>query len=332
MPDRVGAGQQQRVIVRRIGRLPVDRLDPEQRAGNRPPGPVPAPAPRWPTGPAPGRSRSSFLMRPRTGAGSPAAPRPASTAPAPPALPGRRPRRSASSSADRSLPSSLKISQAKSISLAIDAALGGDRRMAGAAQRAAEGPLGQHRLMRVDMVDCLSASLPSWRHRRGIRSRSRPAPAPAACLDRSIATPTSCRPSRSSPAAASRVASTSPAASFARRVSTLPRIDTMLEVGPKPPELRGPARRAGADHARLAAARRSNPRRSAGRARRRAGSIAAISSVSGRSLSTSFIEWTEQSVSPGQQREVELLGPQRLAADLGQRPVLDPVAAGLDRR
>ena len=61
------------------------------------------------------------------------------------------------------------------------------------------------------------------------------------------------------------------------------------------------------------------------------GSIAAIVSVAGRSLSTSFIECTEQWVSPSQQGEIQLLGPQRLAANFGQRPVLDAVAAGLHR-
>ena len=32
----------------------------------------------------------------------------------------------------------------------------------------------------------------------------------------------------------------------------------------------------------------------------------------------------------GDQRPVQLLGPERLAADVGERTVLDPVAAGLD--
>ena len=58
------------------------------------------------------------------------------------------------------------------------------------------------------------------------------------------------------------------------------------------------------------------------------GSIAAIAIASGRIVSTSFIECTAKSISPVEQRAVELLGPQRLAADLGERAVLDAVAGG----
>ena len=106
----------------------------------------------------------------------------------------------------------------------------------------------------------------------------------------------SARPSRCNPAAASRVASTSPERTLASRVSTLPRIGTILRSGRSRSNC---ARRRGDDVPTIApgfsAAIDSAPiSRSLASPR---GSTAAIWMPLGRTLSTSFIEWTQKSSS-----------------------------------
>ena len=104
-------------------------------------------------------------------------------------------------------------------------------------------------------------------------------------------------PSRSSPAAASRVASYSPRSTFASRVWTLPRIGAMARSGRRASNCaarRGdevPTRAPSGKAARLSAPISRSPVSARG-------SIAAMTSVSGRIVSTSFIEWTERSVRP----------------------------------
>ena len=131
--------------------------------------------------------------------------------------------------------------------------------------------------------------------RFGPRSRSPPGRAPAG--NRWRRTPHSARLSRSSPAAARSVASTSPIWIFRSRVSTLPRKGTMTrsgrrasnwaarlgeEVPTRAPS--GSASRLGAPTSRSHTSARS--------------SIAAMASSGGRIVSTSFIEWTARSIRP----------------------------------
>ena len=71
-----------------------------------------------------------------------------------------------------------------------------------------------------------------------------------------------------------------------------------VEVGADAANLRGAARRAGADHRAHWQRVERRLRRSAGRGRRRGAASPRLPATAGRSLSTSFIEWTEQSVSP----------------------------------
>ena len=72
-----------------------------------------------------------------------------------------------------------------------------------------------------------------------------------------------------------RVASTSPGLELRQPRLHIAAQGHDLEVGPKREQLRLPPRRGGPDHRAFRQARRSTPRRSAGPARRRAGSIAA---------------------------------------------------------
>ena len=180
------------------------------------------------------------------------------------------------------------------------------------------------------VVDGASARFASGCRWCGTPCRSPPGPAPGSMISVGIAVPASIS-SRFRPAAASRVASTSPLFDLLQ-----PRFDIAaerhdLEVGPQPQQLRRAPRRRGADHARLASACRSTRRRSAGRARRRAGAPRRCGSRSGRIAFDILHRMDAEIDFAVEQRAVELLGPQRLAADLGQRPVLDLVAGGLDR-
>ena len=161
------------------------------------------------------------------------------------------------------------------------------------------------------------------------RSRPRPAPGAGSITSSGIATPTSGRPSRSSPAAASSVASASPAASLASRVSTLPRNPTIFRSGRSRSSCARAPRRTGADRR---AVRQVGDRRRADdpvahvgarqhrgdRDRRRADRLDILHRMH-RAIDVA-----------AEQRAVEFLGPQRLAADLGERAVLHLVAGGPD--
>ncbi len=112
-----------------------------------------------------------------------------------------------------------------------------------------------------------------------------------------MATPTSGRPSRSSPAAASMEASTAPAATLARRVSTFPRNSTVARSG----RIRRNCATRRGELVPITAPRRSAAMLSAPISRSRTsarGSIAAMAMSAGRIVSTSFIECTAQSISP----------------------------------
>ena len=112
----------------------------------------------------------------------------------------------------------------------------------------------------------------------------------------SIAHP-SAIPNRSSPAAARKVASTSPANTRLSRVATLPRIGTAWTSGRRRSNCavrrgeevptRAPCDRAASETAPI------NRSRTSARSRQ-----AAMTSATGRSLSTSFNEWTEAWVVP----------------------------------
>ena len=60
------------------------------------------------------------------------------------------------------------------------------------------------------------------------------------------------------------------------------------------------------------------------------GKVAPIIRPSGSAVCMSFIECTARSIVAGKQRLLEFLGKEPLAADLGERPVEDAVARGLD--
>ena len=134
-------------------------------------------------------------------------------------------------------------------------------------------------------------------------------------------------PSRSSPAAARIVASTSPRSTLASRVCDVAADRHDLEVGPAGEQLRG---RAAARRCRPGRPRGSASRLSAPISRSRVsarGSIAAMASAVGPDRLDVLHRMDRHVGAPVEQAGVELLGPQRLAADLGERPVLDHVAA-----
>ena len=159
-------------------------------------------------------------------------------------------------------------------------------------------------------------------------------------------------PSRRRPAAARTSASCSPASSLRSRVSRLPRIGVNRAPGKQPRQLRDAADAAGADRRRAAEQRHEIFERvdgpakaghdvgvcpaSAGRATppHRAGPRAAapppMASPSGRTAGMSLLLCTARSISPREQRVLDLLDEQPLAADLRERRILQPIAGGLD--
>ena len=155
----------------------------------------------------------------------------------------------------------------------LDPGMRADRDLAAAAQRSEDAALRQDGRVRR-------------RHDRAPGRRSQPAPlsrvsiASAPCPTAEHITSTgrisairSAHPSRFRPAAASRIASYWPSSSLRRRVSRLPRTDSIDKVRPQRPQLRGAPQRAGA-HLRARAAdrrgvcrrwRRADPRAAARR-------------------------------------------------------------------
>ncbi len=102
-----------------------------------------------------------------------------------------------------------------------------------------------------------------------------------------------------------------------------------------PPDAAGPdrpaARRRGCDDRRQASPLRGAPagKTSASRGSSR-GSVAAIVRPSGMSEGRSLALWTARSISPTQQRVLEILDEEPLAANLAERRVLQAVAGRLD--
>ena len=138
-------------------------------------------------------------------------------------------------------------------------------------------------------------------------------------------------PRRLSPAMASNVAPRRPPPTLRSRVATLPRSGTTLQVRPALQQLRLAAQRRGADDAALRQlGKRSAPARDQRvariLARQRRGEDDRL-----RQPRRQVLDRMHRQIDPPvQQRLVDLLGEQALAADLGQRPVEDPVAGGLD--
>ena len=218
-----------------------------------------------------------------------------------------------------SLPSSASISARSDQRLARQRGQRRDRRMAIAAQRREQGALGSDAGMRVgdgrSRASSARSAASSAQHLdadRALRRRGQ---------HDSIGTlPIVARPSRSSPAAASKVASASPAASLASRVSTLPRNSTIAQVGP--PRAAAARARRGEEvpttralRQRGEAVRADQPVAHVG-ARQHRGDRESRPAGSSRHPSSNG---RDRSISPVEQRAVELLGPQRLAADLGER-------------
>ena len=145
--------------------------------------------------------------------------------------------------------------------------------------------------------------------------------------------PTCARPSRFRPASASSVASTTPRLALGQpRVDIAAQVDD-LQVGPAMQELRAPAQRRRCRRPRPAcrsAMRLTSPAISTSRASSR-GRKAAITRPGGCAVGMSFMLCTAASMRPRQQRLLDLLDEQALAAGLRQRPVLDGVAGGPDR-
>ena len=172
-----------------------------------------------------------------------------------------------------------------------------DRRAAVAAQRGEQGALGADAAAASARSSIAADQRPDVaRSRRASRRRSRPAPAPAACR-RATSRPRRC-PSRSSPAAASRVASASPRSSLRSRVCDIAADRHDLEVRPPREQLRARAAARRCRPARPAAAPRGCSAPTSRSRTSARGSIAAIASSAGRIVSTSFIEWTDRSVRP----------------------------------
>ncbi len=139
----------------------------------------------------------------------------------------------------------------------------------------------------------------------------------------------SAQPSRRRPAAASTMASNCPSSSLRRRVSRLPRMVSMTRSGRSGAQLRRAPQRTGADarasgkvvQACCPPSRRGHPR-----AREWPASVKPVGQFGGHVLETvhGHIDATVE------QRLLDFLGEQSLAADFGQRDVGDLVAGGLD--
>ena len=230
----------------------------------------------------------------------------------------------------RSAPSGLNSAARIASIVAVEVAQHRHRAVAVAAERGEQRALGGHFGAARRVVDRREPVARRARRPRGIRSRSRPAPAPAAIRPGSSGWPVPVSPSRARPAAARKVASASPAASLASRVATLPRNGHDPAVGPRVERLRRAARRAGADHRALG---------QRGEARRAEQHVALVGARQDRGEREAVgpqrldvLERMHRGVDPAfGQPLVELAGPQRLAADLGQRAVLHLVAAGEHR-
>ena len=143
----------------------------------------------------------------------------------------------------------------------------------------------------------------------------------------------SAAPAASGRRSASSVASATPLLELARRVSTLPRKDTTARSGRR---CRTCAWRRSDDvpttapFGRSASAARPCRLMKASRTSSRGRNAGRPPGPSGSMVGMSFMECTARSIVAGEQRLLDLLGEQALAADLGERPVLDAVAGGLD--
>ena len=176
----------------------------------------------------------------------------------------------------------------------------------------------------VVVADRRDRAAASPRRRRGPGAPARPGPrAGVICLGRKRKPISPSRPSRRSPAAARTIASSSPSASLRRRVSTLPRSSTDLEVGPHRQQLGAAAQARGADPRALRhVVERGRRRRSRRRPGPRAPAPRRSRGPSGISPGRSLAEWTPMSASPVEQRPLDPAHEARLVARLavGGRP------------
>ena len=264
------------------------------RTGARPPAPGRAPAP------AP-RSRRRRAAGAGSGPGSSAEHRAQGRGWRAPSRLARRARRGVAVAPSRSVsmrwtsrPSGLRISaRTASVRRPIGAAPrppSGSRRQAPRGRRARRAT---QPWRRRDGRSRRPAAREIRRAPRGSRPRSRPAPAPAArraARRPSMPEPVEARPRRAGSRRPRRARPWRAGSGHCRGSATMSRSgrrasNCAVRRGDEVPT-RAPCRQR----------RRGCRRRSAGRACRRARSIAAIASASGRIVSTSFIEWTERSV------------------------------------
>ena len=244
----------------------------------------------------------------------------------------RRARRWRSARRQR-LPSGRAISARRRSRRRRELGVAGDRGVAGAVERRQQRPLGAHAGAARRIVDRREQRPRRARRPRGIRGRSRPGRPPAACLGREDhgarrrrAPGASARPARA--------ASRRPRRPRACAVgcSTLPRRLTTRRSGRRASSCAWrrsealPITRA----LRQAVEARAAPARSARRADPRAASTAPITRPSGSQVGRSFIECTARSMLPLEQRGLDLLAEQALAAELGERPVGHPIAGRAD--
>ena len=118
-----------------------------------------------------------------------------------------------------------------------------------------------------------------------------------------------------------------------------PRVDIAaqqddLEIGPQPRHLRVAAHRTCPDARALGqfGKRLRLVRDETLRSDLRAPGTRVSVKAGGRSVGTSFIEWTARSISSRRQRVFQFLDEQSLAAGIGKRAILDAVAGGLEDR
>ena len=196
-----------------------------------------------------------------------------------------------------------------------------------------EGALGGEAVAGLGVVDRREQRGDAGRRRAAARCRWRPARRRAASR-RARSARGRRRRARGgrSPAIARKVAAAAPSASLRSRVCTLPRNSTTARSGRR---WRSCARRRRLEVPTTAPAGRSarppgpsvtKASRTSSRGRRQV-----MARPSGCSEGMSFIECTAMSIGAGEQRLLDLAGEEALAADLAERPVLHPVAGGLDR-
>ncbi len=185
----------------------------------------------------------------------------------------------------------------------------------------------------------LAGSFSGARSRRTLSSPARqatasmPCPTAGSMISRARISLARCaRPRRSRPQSASKVASTSPASSFLSRVSALPRNGTILRSGRRRNSWAWRRSEAVPTTAPRGNASRRPPLRDNSASRGSSRVSTAPSSIPWAKLGFEVLQRMHREIDPaGEQCGVDLFGKEALAADLGERAVLHPVAGGADR-